>query len=147
MIRISGIIIGHPCISPDPKFQAFGLRNREKDDPRKGAKDAKYNLNYKFEIRNSKQFQMIKNTKSQTNSFWISIFRFECFGLFEISSFGIRIKATRVKAQRTPSLKKYENIFLCELCVLAFRPVGRAYPLGRSPYGAEGQPGGGETLC
>ncbi len=34
---------------------------------------------------------MIKNIKSQTNSFWISIFGFECSGLLRIWSLGIRI--------------------------------------------------------
>ncbi len=37
-------------------------------------------------------------------------------------------------------------ITLCELDVLAFRPVGRAYPSGRSPYGAEASPEGAKNL-
>ncbi len=34
---------------------------------------------------------MIKNIKFQIISFWISILGLECFGLFQISSLGIRI--------------------------------------------------------
>ena len=37
-------------------------------------------------------------------------------------------------------------ITLCGLGVLAFRPVGRAYPSGRSPYGAEARPEGAKNL-
>ena len=46
MIRISGIIIGHPCLNPDPKFPAGQTvekdPERKKDDSRKDAKDAKF---------------------------------------------------------------------------------------------------------
>jgi len=48
----------------------------KKDDSRKDAKDAKYRQNYKFEIRSSKQIQMIKKQKIPNNlvldfGFWI----------------------------------------------------------------------------
>jgi len=53
----------------------FGLFNQEKDDSRKDAKHAKYNQNYKFEIRISKQIQIIKKDKI-VNKF-VSGFDFE----------------------------------------------------------------------
>jgi len=68
----------------------MGLGNRINDDSRKGAKDAKNKQKVKPEILNSKQIQMIKMHIIPDNL--VSNFDpgFECFGLFHISSFGIR---------------------------------------------------------